>query len=94
MSYFVYIIQSQKTKGYYVGQTENVELRLLHHNADNNSHFTFRDKPWILRVFLECSNRTHAMKLEIFIKKQKSSVFINKIIAFEQVRQSLILKFK
>ena len=93
MNCFVYILQSKKTNGYYIGQTENVTIRLAQHNAEDNSHFTFRDMPWVLKVVLECNNRNHAMKLEAFIKKQKSKVFIQKIISSTEVQQSLILKF-
>lgn len=31
--YFVYIIQSEKDDGYYVGMTSNLEKRLIYHNA-------------------------------------------------------------
>ena len=76
MHCYVYIIQSEKTKGYYIGQTKNVELRLNRHNVEENAHFTYRDRPWILKAVLDCSNRNQAMKLEAFIKKQKSRVFV------------------
>ena len=93
MTCYVYIIQSEKTNGYYIGQTDNVELRLRQHNAQINPHFTFRDRPWVLKTVLECVDRKQAMKVEYFIKKQKSRVFIEKIIRSEEVRQSLISKF-
>ena len=93
MSCFVYILQSKKTKGYYVGQSENVNSRLIQHNAEDNTHFTFRDRPWKLMVELECKDRNKAMKLESFIKKQKSKVFIEKVISSIEVQQSLIQKF-
>jgi len=31
--HFVYILQSEKTGKYYVGQTEDVQARLARHNA-------------------------------------------------------------
>ena len=94
MNFFVYILQSVKTNRYYVGQTENPELRLEQHNSDENDHFTFRDKPWVLKITIECKSRRQAMMLESFIKRQKSKTFIEKIIADEKVRQSLIQKFE
>ena len=94
MKCFVYILQSEKTGGYYIGQAEDVTLRILQHNADINAHFTYRDRPWELKATLECSDRNHAMRLEAFIKKQKSRVFIEKIIDSSQVRESLILKLQ
>ena len=94
MKCFVYILQSEKTGGYYIGQTEDVALRITQHNADTNPHFTYRDRPWELKTTLECSDRNHAMRLEAFIKKQKSRIFIEKIINSSEVQQSLILKLK
>ena len=32
MNYFVYIIQSLKDNGYYVGMTQDIEYRLKYHN--------------------------------------------------------------
>ena len=93
MKSFVYILQSEKTHGYYVGQSEDVSGRLIQHNSPDNVHYTFRDRPWILRAKMECLDRSHAMRLEAFIKKQKSRTFIEKIISSEEVRNSIIQKF-
>jgi len=60
MSFFVYIIQSTRTNRYYVGQTQNPELRLEQHNSDENESFTFRDRPWTLKSILECKSRRQA----------------------------------
>jgi len=94
MKCFVYILQSEKTHGYYVGQTEDVSARLIQHNSADNIHYSSRDQPWILKAELECIDRNHAMRLEAFIKKQKSRKFIEKIITSEEVRKSLIQKFE
>ncbi len=94
MKCFVYILQSVKTEGYYIGQAEDVSLRISQHNDDTNTHFTYRDRPWELKTTLECLDRNHAMRLEAFIKKQKSRIFIEKIIASSAVRESLILKLQ
>ncbi|MBE2228176.1 MAG: GIY-YIG nuclease family protein, partial [Ignavibacteria bacterium] len=34
MNYFTYIIQSESTEKLYVGQTNNIQIRLLQHNSD------------------------------------------------------------
>ena len=92
-SFFVYILQSDRTSGYYVGQSKDVQLRLIQHNSNDNVHFTHRDRPWVLKATLVCTTRTQALKVESFIKKQKSRVFIEKIISSQDVRESLANKF-
>ena len=93
MDYFVYIIKSERTARYYIGQTSDLNVRLTQHNAIENVHFTSRDAPWSLCVSVRCTSRTQAMMLEAFIKKQKSRVFIEKVIADDAVQNSLIQKF-
>ena len=36
MEYFVYILYSEKTDRYYVGQTQNLDERLVRHNTGRN----------------------------------------------------------
>ena len=38
MSWFVYILQSEKDGDYYKGITENIELRLKQHNAGQSTY--------------------------------------------------------
>ena len=90
----VYILQSKSSGRFYIGQTENPQVRLQQHNAPDNAHFTKRDQPWVMVAQIECSSRQQAMKLEAFIKKQKSRAFIEKLIASEQVRISLLQRFQ
>ncbi len=45
--YFVYILQSQKTKEIYIGFTNNLNRRLKEHNG-NKSFSTKNKGPWIL----------------------------------------------
>jgi len=47
MSWFVYILQSEKDGDYYKGITENIELRLKQHNA-GQSTYTSTKMPWQL----------------------------------------------
>ncbi|MDX1628295.1 MAG: GIY-YIG nuclease family protein [Fulvivirga sp.] len=56
MSYFVYILQSEKTKALYKGQTHDLDKRLAHHNA-GKVRSTKAARPWkIVAVFIEEGN--------------------------------------
>ncbi|NOX85522.1 MAG: GIY-YIG nuclease family protein [Chlorobi bacterium] len=79
--FFVYILQSEKFGNYYVGHTDNVEKRVKEHNSIDNKSYTSRYQPWILkRSFFVGNDRGVAMRIERFIKKQKSRKFIEKVI--------------
>jgi hypothetical protein len=48
MFYFVYILYSARLSKYYIGRTENLELRLQFHNDPLESRkFTARGIPWV-----------------------------------------------
>jgi putative endonuclease len=73
MPHFVYILYSESYDKYYVGQTDNVSLRLERHNEFENTHtFTSKYRPWVLMAFVEASSRSEAMKIEKALKKLKS----------------------
>ena len=83
MLFYVYILHSESANKYYVGHTPDPHKRLSEHNAyDNFSKYTAKYKPWKLMAYFPVSvNRGEALKVELFIKKQKSKVFIQKIIS-------------
>src|SRR6266567_3965293 len=55
MSYYVYILQSESTGRYYVGQTEHLEERVRYHQS-NYSKANKNRGPWALRHFEEFSD--------------------------------------
>ena len=80
--YYIYILYSQSAKKFYVGQTSDVQRRLEEHNNPIvKSKFTAKFIPWEITVFFPVSDsRADAMKIEKFIKSQKSKKFILKLI--------------
>lgn len=69
----VYIIYSAALDKFYIGQTEEFEGRLIKHllNTDKTS-FTSRADDWEEYLLIPCENRTQALQIENYIKKQKS----------------------
>ena len=90
MIYFIYILYSEKLNRFYVGTTDNVARRVEeHNNALYSGAFTVNGIPWILKLSFECQSSEKAYKIERFIKKMKSKVFIEKIIANESILQDI-----
>lgn len=64
---YVYVIQSEKDKRFYVGMSENVEIRLNQHNSGKTKS-TKGYKPWKLLFFEEFETRQEARKREKYLK--------------------------
>ncbi|NVM57651.1 MAG: GIY-YIG nuclease family protein [Desulfobacterales bacterium] len=81
MSFWVYILQSQKTGRFYCGHTNNLDRRLSQHN-DLDCRTTRTTKvfegPWEIIWSCNCADRSEAMKLEKFIKKRGVSRYLKK----------------
>ena len=80
MSHFVYIIQSLKDSRYYIGETGNVEQRLLFHNS-GKQRSTRRRVPFHLILIEEYPNRKVALRREKEIKSWKGGVKFKALIS-------------
>ncbi len=78
--FWVYILKSDIVNRYYVGHTADIENRLYHH-ISGREKYTKKTSDWYLVYNKEYKTRTQAKKVENFIKKQKSRIFIEKLIA-------------
>ena len=72
--YFIYILYSLTSDVYYVGYTNDYVRRFKEHNEqDSFNTYTSKHRPWVLKAAFECSTiEKEAMRIEKFIKKQKS----------------------
>jgi putative endonuclease len=93
MNYKVYILYSEVLLKFYVGVTQDVEKRLHEHLNPIHSKFTSKAEDWKIFLELECSNKTHALKVEKFIKKMKSKAFILSLKDNPEKAKSIIEKF-
>ncbi len=78
--HYLYIIKSEDTGKYYIGETNNIERRLLEHQQGDTS-FGKRNKNSKLVYKKDYNDRNRAKKIEYFLKRQKSCIFIKKLIA-------------
>ncbi len=75
MSYFVYIIWSEKLSRFYVGSTQNLKNRLDEHNC-GEGNFTSKGIPWKLIWTTELEKRADVVELENRIKKRGIKRFL------------------
>jgi putative endonuclease len=67
MSFWVYIIFSEKYDRFYIGQTNDLDGRIERHNSGYvESTKSFR--PWVLKLALSKDNRSESMVLEKKLK--------------------------
>ena len=77
--FYLYILYSSKLDRFYVGHTENIELRLIQHN-NGISAFTSKANDWTLVYKESFPTRENAHKREREIKKKKSRKYIEWLI--------------
>ena len=77
--YTVYILYSLKLDRFYIGYTENIDVRLMQHNSGISS-FTAKATDWQLKYSETCFSREDAHKRELEIKKKKSRRYIEWLI--------------
>ena len=80
MSHYVYILQSLKDHRYYIGETSDVEARLLFHNS-GKQRSTKNRIPFRLVLVEEYPDRTTALKREKQIKSWKGGEAFKKLIS-------------
>jgi len=80
MFYFVYILKSESTGRYYVGQSQDADDRLGRHNS-GSERSTAPFRPWHRVLIIEKPSRSEAIILERKLKrlsKERLRKFISK----------------
>jgi len=82
-NHFVYIIFSASYNIHYIGQTNDLDSRMIRHNS-NRSKFTKGKGPWELISSIKLTSRSEALKLERKLKRMKNPkkaiAFLNKLV--------------
>ena len=66
--HYVYILYSNKSDIYYVGISNDVELRLQFHNHISTSSFTSKHRPWTLEASISVPTQAHAIRVERYMQ--------------------------
>lgn len=72
--YYIYILQSQKDKTYYIGITKNLKKRIKKHNL-GKIKYTSRRKPYKLLFYCVFLNKEKAYKFEKYLKTGSGNAF-------------------
>ena len=77
--YYVYILESLKTKKFYIGTTEDLKRRIREHNS-GNSNFTSWSGPYKLIWYSAFKNKEKAYSFgfEKYLKSSSGFAFRNK----------------
>ena len=79
--YYIYFLYSETADKFYVGHSQDPWKRLEQHLSNTGDKYTGSFHDWKLRAVFEVSQKKgEADKIEKFIKRQKSRVFIEKIL--------------
>ncbi len=70
--FYVYILQSVKTKRFYVGYTSDLKRRLAEHNS-SKSGYTKRYRPWRLIYYEAFLSKQDAQEREKQLKRFKQT---------------------
>ncbi|MDY0255099.1 MAG: GIY-YIG nuclease family protein [Tenuifilaceae bacterium] len=86
MCYFTYILESELNGRYYVGSCEDVAARLKRHN-EGATPSTKPYRPWRVVWTQQLDSRAEALKREREIKRMKSRLYIERLIAGGELPQ-------
>ena len=87
--YLVYILHSEKLKKFYTGFTSNFDVRLDFHFNSEGRKFTHNAMDWALYLKMECESKNQAMLIEKHIKKMKSKIYIQNLIKYPEIINTL-----
>jgi len=81
--FFVYSIYNKKHDKIYIGQTEDLKMRLkLHNEGVFKKSYTSRfDGEWVLLYSEECKTRNESLKREKQLKSYRERQFIKEFIS-------------
>ncbi len=79
--YYLYILHSVSADKYYVGISDDYARRLKEHNTSDRNTYTKKCRPWVIAAVFECGESlSEALKIERFVKRQKSKKFIMQLL--------------
>lgn len=75
--YYVYVLQSEKDKSYYIGATNDLKKRLKEHNLQNTKSTSLKT-PYKLKWYCAFLDKQKAYYFEKYLKSSSGFAFRNK----------------
>ena len=91
MSFYTYILYSEKFDAFYYGQTQDLEARLAKHNSGLVKS-SAKYLPWCIFAYKEFTSRSEAFLMEKKLKNCKSRNRVKEILANHQFTPIVIIK--
>jgi putative endonuclease len=93
-NFCVYILYSKIIDQYYIGSTENLEVRLDQHKRHVFQRaFTKRAEDWVIFHLIECQSIIQALKIEKHIKSNRSRKYLLDLVTYPQISKKLVEKY-
>ena len=90
----VYILFSKCLDSYYIGSTDNLNLRHEQHlNKEFKRSFTSRAGDWIIYLEINDLGYNQARKIELHIKRMKSRKYIENLKQYPEIIKRLIDRY-
>ena len=90
----VYILHSKQLGKYYIGFTQNLDLRLdFHQNDVQTRKFTYKADDWELIFTIECKSKEQGLSIEKHLKAMKSRVYIQNLMKYPEMTTQLLEKY-
>jgi putative endonuclease len=94
MKNVVYILHSHKLGKYYIGFTQNLDLRLdFHENDSQTRKFSYKADDWELLFTIAVFSKKQGMLIEKHIKAMKSKVYIQNLMKYPEMTTKLLEKY-
>lgn len=74
---YVYVLKSENDEHFYVGITDDLDARLLVHNAGGVPH-TSKFRPWKMRTYVAFDDDQRAFAFERYLKSGSGRAFATK----------------
>jgi putative endonuclease len=85
MTFFTYVLYSEKYNKIYIGYSSDLDLRLSFHNDPENKGWTKKYQPWIVYYFEEFRTKPEAMNREKQLKSAQGRKFVHNMIQQKQL---------
>jgi len=82
--FYTYLLYSAKFEKIYIGQTSDLEARIIYHNEIAVNSYTSKYRPWTIIYCEKFCSRSEAMKREKQLKSAKGREFAwQKVLEFK-----------
>ncbi|MCF4100769.1 GIY-YIG nuclease family protein [Gillisia sp. M10.2A] len=92
--HYVYILHSSNKNAFYIGETSDIEERIIQHNTGHFTNaYTKIAQDWIYFHLISCENSIQARKIEKHIKSMKSKSYFINLSKYPEMTEKLLSKY-